>query len=304
MSIRIDLTPQQLKAFLGVAETMSFRRAAERSFVSQPALSRTIAHIEATLGARIFDRDTRKVALTAAGQELLPIARRIVAEFDDSFSDLVRLVEGRSGRVVLGTLPSLGVHMLPAAMARFRTRYPDVRFRLVGRTAAILVAAVESGDVDFVVSTPPPPGGRLLFEPLADDGFVLVCRSDDPLAAARDLPWSVFAERPFIATPPSSSIRPLTEEAFRQAGLSPAPALECAGELPSCGAMVRAGLGIAAVPRLAMCLMGTEGLAAIPLRDPVKTRVIGIVRHEGRSLSTAARRFHDHLVETARVMEA
>lgn len=300
MTIRIDLSPQQLKAFLRVAETSSFRRAAERAFVSQPALSRTIAQIETVLGTRLFDRDTRKVSLTAAGLELLPVARRIVAEFDDSFSDLVRFVEGRSGRVVLGALPSLGVHMLPAAMAGFRATYPDVRFRLIGRTAEILIRAVESGDVDFVVSTPPPFGGRLLFEELLQDAFVLVCRSDDPLAGETDLPWSTLLERPLIATPPSSSIRPLSDDAFREAGLAPEPAFECDGELPICGAMVRAGLGLAAVPKLAMSLMGAEGLAAVPLRDPVKRRTLGIVRHEARSLSTAASRFHDHLIEVAR----
>lgn len=300
MKTRIALTPAQLKAFLNVANTASFRRGAELSFVSQPALSRTIANIEDVIGARLFDRDTRKVALTATGQELIPVARRIVAEFDDSFAELVRFVEGRSGQVVVGTLPSLGVHMLPVAIARFKQSYPDVKFRLIGRTADILISAVESGDVDFVVSTPPPAGSRFLFNQLARDEFVLVCRRDDPLASAKDLPWSTFLERPLIATPPSSSIRPLTDEAFWQAGLSPSPAYECDGELPICGAMVRASLGIAAVPRLAMCLLGSDMLAAVPLRDPVKTRSIGIVRHDARSLSTTAQRFHDHLIKRER----
>lgn len=299
MKTRIAMTPSQLKAFLNVADTASFRKAAELSFVSQPALSRTILNMEAVIGARLFDRDTRKVALTAVGHELLPMARRIVAEFDDSFADLVQFVEGRSGHVVIGTLPSLGVHVLPAAIARFRDDYPDVQFRLFGRTAAVLIAAVERGDVDFALSTRPPPNGRLAFSQLARDEFVLVCRKEDPLAREKALPWSTFENHPLIATPPSSSIRPLTDDAFRRAGLSITPAYECDGELSICGAMVRQGLGITAVPRLAMSLLGADTLAAIPLRSPSAGRSIGIIQHRGRSLSMAAQRFRDQLAQAS-----
>lgn len=297
MKTRIAMSPSQLKAFLNVADTTNFRKAAELSFVSQPALSRTILNMEAEIGARLFDRDTRNVSLTAVGRELLPMARRIVAEFDDSFSDLVQFVEGRSGRVVIGTLPSLGVHIVPAAIARFRTAYPDVQFRLIGRAASVLVAAVETGEADFALSTQPPPGGRLSFIELARDEFVLVCRKDDPLAQERALPWSTFEKHPLIATPPSSSIRPLADDAFRRAGLTITPAYECDGELSICGAMVRQGLGITAVPRLAMSLLGSDSLAAVPLRRPSAGRSVGIIQHQARSLSMAALRFRDQLVE-------
>ncbi|WP_170235551.1 LysR family transcriptional regulator [Verticiella sediminum] len=295
-SVRIPLTPQQLKAFVHLAEAASFRVAAARAHVSQPALSRTIQHIEAVVGARLFDRDTRSVALTAAGRELLPMARRIVAEFDDTFADLVQFVEGRGGRVVIGMLPSMGVHVLPRAIAEFRAAYPGVLFRLRGMSAAPLLAAVEAGEVDFAVGTQPPAGRYLTFTRLGLDEFVLVCREDDPLARERSAAWAVLRTRPLIAVSPSSSIRPLTDTAFAQAGLSITPAYECEGELSICGALVREGLGVMVVPRLATCLLGGGPIAAVPLRRPTVRRAVGIVERKGRSLSAAAQRFRDQLL--------
>ena len=224
--------------------------------------------------------------------------RRIVAEFDDSFSDLVQFVEGRRGRIIVGTLQSLGVHILPAPMARFRRTYPDVQFRVLGRTASVLADAIEAGDVDFALSTRPTVTGQLNYTELAKDDFVLVCREDDPLARETALPWEIFARYPLVATPPSSSIRPLTDATFREAGLSITPAYECDGELSICAAMIQEGLGITAVPRLAMSLLGTDALAAIPLCKPSTGRSIGLIQHMGCSLSTAATRFRDQLENT------
>lgn len=294
---RIALTPQQLKAFLLLADARNFRAAAQQAHVSQPALSRTIQHIETVLGARLFDRDTRRVEFTAAGRELLPMARRIVAEFDDAFAELVQFVEGRAGRVVVGMLPSVGVHVLPRAIARFKASHPDVHFRLRGLSAAPLHQAVAQGEVDFGVGTPPPTGGPLGFVRLWRDEFVLACRSDDPLAAQASVPWSVFQERALIAVSSTSSIRPLTDAAFARAGVPVTPAYECEGELSICGALVREGLGVMAVPRLALSLMGAGPLAAVPLRRPVLGRPIGIVVHPGRSQSVAAQRFRQLLEE-------
>ncbi len=92
--MRISILPQQLAAFAQLARTGSFSETARRQGVSQPALSRSVQQMEAAIGRRLFDRTTRSVVLTPTGQELLPIAERLVAEFDSSFGELARFIDG------------------------------------------------------------------------------------------------------------------------------------------------------------------------------------------------------------------
>src|SRR5882762_8385387 len=94
-------SPQQLEAFLRIAEMGSFSKAARRLAVSQPALSRTIRLMEEDLGVRVFDRDTRNVVLTPAGMELKPIAERLTAEWRSAFGELSQFVAGRRGRITV-----------------------------------------------------------------------------------------------------------------------------------------------------------------------------------------------------------
>lgn len=292
--MRIRLTLQQLEAFLQIAASGSFRAAAEALHVSQPALSRTVRVAEELLGARLFDRDTRHVELSAAGRELLPVARRILAEFDDASSELAQFLEGRSGHVTVAALPSVGVALLPGAIAAFRARQPQVGFSIIEAPAESLLAAVAEGRADFGISVQPAPDQRLHYRHLLDDPFVLLCRQDDALAKRRALPWSVCATRPFLASQPGSSIRPMTDAVFLQKGLAVRPAFD----YPSVGvggAMVAAGLGVAALPRLALRLIDRQGLAAVALHRPEIARRIGLITRAGRSLSPVAQAFLDGL---------
>lgn len=296
---RIDLSLQQLEAFVQVARLGGFRAAAEQVGVSQPALSRTIRQAEQTLGMRLFDRDTRHVAITPAGEELLPIAQRILGEFDSAFSELGQFLQGRSGRVTVAALPSAGTALVPMAIAAFRRQYPQVEFTLTEAPAEALLQAVEDGLVDLGLSVRPQPDQRLQYRHLQDDPMVLLCRGDDDLAQRASAPWNVFAQRPFIASLPHSSIRPITDAVFVQKRMAIRPAFEYPS-VSAGGAMVRAGLGLMAVPRLALELVNMVGLVAVPLVQPQSGRSIGIVTRIGRSLPPASRAFMDMLQALAR----
>ncbi len=293
--MRIPLTPQQLRSFLLVAELKNFRLAADASHVSQPALSRTVQQIEEVLGTLLFDRNTRRVELTPAGTELVPIARRIVGEFDDAFAELSQFIEGRSGRITVAMLPSVGVVLLPAAIASFKAQYPAVEFRLKGLSAGPLLDAIAEGTADIGFSVQPPTNSHFAYQHLLVDDFVLVCRKDHPLATHTELTWAVFQHHPVIAPSSSSSIRPMTDAAFMRLGLSIRPAYECEGELSIGGALIAQGLGVMAVPRLALRLMDLAQLAAVPLKRPLLRRKIGIITRAERTLSTAALNFKSHL---------
>lgn len=293
--MRIDLSIRQLEAFVQVAASGSFRQAAQQLGQSQPALSSAIRRAEQTLGARLFDRDTRHVRITATGQELLPIARRVLRDFDHALGDLGEFMAGRSGHVTVAALPSTSVSLVPRAIAAFLRAHPQVTFSLVEAPAEALLAMVEEGRADFGLSVRPQPRQRLHYRHLRDDPFVLVCRRDDPLAARASVPWSVFATRPCIVSAPHSSIRLVTDAAFLRLRTPVQPVLEFPS-VAACGAMVAAGLGIAALPVLALELANMAELAAVPLARPAVARPIGLVTRVGRSLPPVARAFMDSLV--------
>ncbi|HNJ45384.1 MAG TPA: LysR family transcriptional regulator, partial [Ottowia sp.] len=174
--MRLDLSLRQLEAFVQVADSGSFRRAAARLGQAQPVLSRLIGQAEQTLGARLFDRDTRRVEITPAGRELLPLAQRLLRDFDDTLGDFGAFMAGRSGRVSMVVLPSVSVAWVPRAMAAFARTHPQVNFALAEAPADTLLALLEAGRADFGISVRPAPQQRLHYRHLQDDPFVLVCR--------------------------------------------------------------------------------------------------------------------------------
>lgn len=288
--MRLDLNLRQLEAFVAVAATSSFRQAALQLGQSQPALSRFIRQAEQTLATRLFDRDTRHVSITDAGKELLPIAQRILRDFDDALGDFGEFMAGHSGRVSVAALPSTGIALLPQAIAAFARTHPQVTFTLTEAPADALLALVEEGRADFGISVRPAPRQRLHYSHLLDDPFVLVCRRDDPLATLESVPWSVFAAQPCIVAGQNSSIRPITDAVFLRQRTPVRPVLEYPS-VAACGALVAAGLGITALPMLALQLLNMSELAFVPLQRPNMTRPIGIVTRIGRTLSPVSRIF-------------
>jgi len=300
--MRINVTPQQLKAFLRVADTGSFSEAASQLALSQPALSRTIRVIEESLGIRLFDRDTRNVALTPAGHELRPIALRIVREFDTSFSEFSRFVSGRRGRVVIATLPSMAAVLLPGAVARFRDTRPDVDFQILDAHSGSVQTAVAEGLAEIGLTAQPTPDRDLVYRPLLSDDFGLVCRRDDVLASRESVSWRIFADRPFIAMSSGSSVRAITDAAFLQCGMAIAPLFDC-GFLATARALVHAGLGITALPGLTVPLMAETGLVWRPLVEPTLRRSLGVVHRAGATLAPATQDFISHLQQEVRRRE-
>ncbi|MFC6280155.1 MULTISPECIES: LysR family transcriptional regulator [Polaromonas] len=304
--MRINVTVRQLHAFLEIADEGNFSKAAARLHVSQPALSRTVRLTEDALGARLFDRNTHAVELTPSGRELLPIARRIVSEFNESMSDLARFTEGRRGRVRVTILPSMAQSILSDGIATFCAAHPDIEFLVTAAPADSILASVERGDMDVAITVQPPPDGHFSFRHLLTDEFVLVCRADDPVLhgvlADSPLSWQVFDRRPYVASTVGSSVRAATDHAFMRRGMTVRPAHETS-TVQLAGAMISAGLGVGVLPRIALPLLSQSNLVSRRLESPQETREIGFVTLQGRSLSTASRLFCEHLETLALQMQ-
>ncbi|MET4578356.1 LysR substrate-binding domain-containing protein [Ottowia thiooxydans] len=298
--MRPKLTFSELEAVVYLGETRNFRLAASQAHITQSALSRRIQSAEAKLDARLFDRNTHSVEVTQAGLELLPIAEKMIAEFQDSLSDLSAFIAGRRGTIKISALASTAASILPPAIKELHASHPGVRVSIDTASADQIAGAVAGGNVDFGISIAASPKFRdLHFQELVSDEFLLVCSSEDPLARKRSVDWSVFLERPFIASGPESSVRMITERIFSDSGYAVRPTYE-SPNVALIGVMIANGVGIAALPRLAFPLLNTERVRTVPLRSPVATRRIGLLTRRGRTLPKATNVFLNLLIELNR----
>ncbi len=194
----------------------------------------------------------------------------------------------------MASLPSAAAALLPRAMAEFSRTHPLVTVTLQPLPAEKVLEMVCDGSVDFALSTPPTPNSEITYEPLLRDLFVLICRKADPLSSAKKLSWSVFTDRPFIASGSFTSVRQITNRVLADTDQTIRPRYE-SPNLAVLGAMVAEGLGISAVPRLALRLIDASQLAIVELASPRVFREIGILTRKSRSLPAAAPLFFDVL---------
>lgn len=286
-----------LRLFILVAKTFSFSETARLANVSQPALSRTIRLLEEDMGVRLFDRDTRNVRLTPAGEALLPIVERLTLDFNEAFAELAHTFAGRRGRVVFGALPSFAAGALPNLLRRFEAEYPQVEIVLRDNLSDSLYQQMQDREIDLAVAPPPKSDERAFqFDPLFEDACALVCRADDALDRPGAIPWTALNDRSFVAMAPGSSVRMMTDLAFARAGVGIKPRYECA-QVASVAGLVSAGLGVSALPMSTQSMLHGLDLRWIPLEHPVIQRQIGLAKLANRSLAPAAQAFYDFLVE-------
>lgn len=287
-----------LRLFMHVAHTSSFSETARHANLSQPALSRTIKLLEEELGVRLFDRNSRNVALTAAGAALLPTVERLTGDFDLAFQELQQTFAGQRGRVIVGALPSAAAHILPAIIADFRDTHPQVEIVLRDNLSGALYQQMLDRLIDFAITTPPETEAGFRFDPLMDDECVLVCRNPLVTDRSKPVPWSIFADEPFIAMEPRSSVRLLTDTAFAKADLVVRPLYECS-QLATVGGLISAGLGITLLPRSTLPMLGIGSeLVWRTMAPPRIARTIGVARLENRTLSPAATAFRTAVMAT------
>lgn len=301
MSINVDLL--DLRAFLAIVELESFHRAAETLNLSQPALSRRIQKLETTVGAPLLERTTRHVGVTALGNELIPLVRRMLEEFDNS---LFAMREGSEiGRqvVTLACIPTAAFYFLPRVIRIFNDRFPRIRFRILDLTAVDGLQAVARGEVEFGINLMGASEPGLTFQPLIDDPFVLAASRDHPLMQKDEVTWADLAPYKLISVHRSSGNRTLLDSMLARENLTLNWSYEVTHLSTSLG-LVEAGLGISVLPRLATPQGDHPILDIRPVTSPEISRSIGIVRRRGNVLSPPAQRFYDLLLSTWNSVEA
>jgi LysR family carnitine catabolism transcriptional activator len=288
-----NVSSRQLRAFITLAEQRNFRRAAELSHLSQPAFSALIRGLEELVGARLFDRDTRKVALTAEGQRFIDSARRLLHDLDVALTDLGDHAARKRGRIAMAALPALAAGWLPDVLAEFHAQYPGIELDIADSLSEDCVERVRAGRADFALAAVRAAAPELRTDLFCADRFHLVCRADHALAARRRVTLHDLAGQPFVHLARTSSVRQHIEAAIWPTPMMSVMELE---QLSTVAGMVRAGLGITVVPMLALFHFGHPDLVTRPIRGPELVRQIFVVRSRDRSLSIAAQALYDFLL--------
>ncbi|POA59885.1 MULTISPECIES: LysR family transcriptional regulator [unclassified Pseudomonas] len=292
------MTVKQIRAFLAVAHSMSFALACERLHLSQSALSLTIKALEEGLGGRLFTRNTRNVALTPEGEALLPLARRLIADWDNAEDEMRQRFTLQRGRVTLAAMPSFAGNLLPPILKQFRARYPQVNVTVNDVINEQVLEMVRDREVELGVAFEPQDSTSLAFTPLYVDRFVAVVSRESPLAQRSEIDWQTLLQEPFITLQRPSTVRVMLEEHLRAQGVQLPVEFE-SHQLATVGRMVASGLGVSAVPALCAGQMRELGGHCITLGEPVVERTIGVLTKPGEELSTAAQALFDILREAS-----
>ncbi len=292
------MTVKQLRAFLAVAQSLSFAQACERLHLSQPALSLAIKNLEESLGGQLLTRTTRSVRLTPEGETLLPIARRLLVDWDNTEELLRQHFTLQLGKVAVAAMPSFAGNRLPAALKAFRDAYPRVNVAVHDVINERVMEMVRERRVELGVAFEPAALDGLQFTPLYNDRFVAVVPASSELASRDALSWVDLLGQPFIALQRPSAVRLLLEDSIVALHGKLPVAFE-SHQLATVGRMVAEGLGVSAVPSLCRGQMEELGARCLPLNEPQVERRVGLLHLAGHQLSSAAQAMADVLMAQA-----
>ena len=274
-----------LKAFVAVAETGSFSLAAERLFLTQPAVSKRIAALESELDARLFDRIGRTVTLTEGGYALLPRAQNMLVELEDSIRAISNLSGEIRGTLRFATSHHIGLHRLPPTLKHYTQLYPQVRLDIRFMDSEAACVAVEHGDLELgIVTLPPTPSRKLTTEVIWQDPLDVVVSHNHPLAEKADVTLKQLAEYAAILPATKTYTRQIAERAFSRLDLALEITLST-NYLETIKMLVWVGIGWSLLPNT----MLDKHISKLPVEELSLQRSLGVVYHRERTLSNAAR---------------
>tara|TARA_B110000046_G_scaffold179690_1_gene209264 strand:+ start:1232 stop:2173 length:942 start_codon:yes stop_codon:yes gene_type:complete len=274
----LNVTLRHLRTFIVVAQEGSFNRAAEILSRTQPAITLAVKQLEEYIDLKLLERTTRTVSTTVEGENFLPIAERVVRDFDSAIYDLRATSERRIGHVSMAVVPSVATNLLPEIIKTFSTEFPGINLHLDDDSSRGVQHRVERNEVDFGIGSIWKPNKVLQFTPLFADKLQLICHRDHELAkATKPVRWDQLHSVTFLDTGVTRTLR-----TRQDAG-------ESRFDFPNITtliAMLRSNLGVSILPSLAIPTSSDE-LKSRPLSPPER-RNIYLITRKGWTLSPAA----------------
>ena len=272
-----NFTLRQFQYIVAVAEMMSFRGGAELCNVSQPSLSAQVAEMEAALGVSLFERDRRGVLLTAAGQEIISRARRVLVEADDFIEAANRFVDPLAGTLRIGVIPTIGPYLLPRVVPALRKAYPRMMLIWIEDKTEVLVRSVGHGELDAALLALEADLGDLDHDVLATDPFVLATPPEHKLSrGAKPVNRSQLRGERILLLDDGHCFRDQVLEYCSSAMLEELGFR--ATSLPTLAQMVSTGAGITLLPSIAVPTEASRSQLSIrsfSRPEPFRTIVLG-----------------------------
>ncbi len=277
---------QDFRVFLAVVDFKSFSEAAEQVHLSQPAVSKRIANLESQLNTKLFDRISRKVFLTEAGELLLPRAREILNKLENTRQDINALSGDISGTLSLAISHHLGLHRLPNLLKNFTDRHKAIELDVHFSDSEKAYEGIAQGQFDLAVNTLSPGSKpRITALPLWRDNLFFVCSESHPLAQTKNIDLAELAKHRCLVPDLSTFTGQLLKELFNRKGLVLRPVMST-NFLQTLSKMTEIGLGWSLLPKTLI----TANMVTLPL-DVELSRQLGIIYHSERTLSAAGREF-------------
>jgi DNA-binding transcriptional LysR family regulator len=282
-----DLTSRQLETVVALAEYGSFIAAAALLKTSQPAVTRTIKHVEEVLGVKLFDRSTRSVQITAAGKEFVGVAVRMLNDLKITIRGMRELSDQRRGQVIVSSIMSVANGKLPGLVSEYLLAYPGIEMHVRDGVHGTVMEDVRSGAADFGITYLDDLPDPFQSMPLGKEEFTIVIPRDHKLARKKSLSLHDLEETPLVALPTDSRTRRVIDNAASSLGLSLNHVVTVSQFATMLG-FVRAGVGLAIAPRSGVAGFLGKELSAIPIRGRPLARALGLITLKDREPSPAA----------------
>jgi LysR family hydrogen peroxide-inducible transcriptional activator len=247
-----DLSPRQLQYVVAVAETLGFHKAAERCHVSQPTLSAQVKQLEGVLGVQLFERDRRRVLLTAAGAVVVAHARRVLLQIDDMIAAAKELTEPRSGTFRIGIIPTIAPYLLPDVVPAVRKRFPKLQLVFREEKTDAVVADLREGRLDAGLLALEADIGEWASGHITDDPFVVALPKGHPLSRKKRVAPSELEDEKVLLLDEGHCFRTQALAVCDRAGTKETELR--ATSLSTLTQMVSSGAGITLLPQIAVAV--------------------------------------------------
>ena len=287
-----DLTARQLHAVLAVAEYNSFIAAAAFLKTSQPSLTRTIMRVEDVLGVRLFDRSTRRVAITAAGKEFVAVAERMLNDLRISVRSMREVGEEQRGQIIISSIMSVANGLIPAVAAKYRASRPGIEIILREGVHGAVLEDIRSGTADLGATYVDNVPDFVEAKRVSREVFVVILPRGHALtkiAKRSGVTLTELVNFPLVSLPHESRTRRTIDGVAASAGLT-LRHVATVTQFTTMMSFVRAGVGIAVVPSGAIARLLGKDLAVLKL-SPRLSRDVGLIWLRERELTPAARGF-------------
>ncbi len=297
----MNVTIRQLQVFSSAAKHLSFARAAEELHLTQPAVSMQIKELESAVGLPLFDRGSRKIALTTPGEYFLVHARRMLSALKDASDTMARMKRVETGKLTIAIV-STAKYFVPKLLAEFRREHPSVELHLDVGNREALIARLQGNEVDLGIMGRPPRELDTRAEPFAVNPLALIAAPEHPLTRLSDVPTDLLSNEVFLVREPGSGTRASLEFFLKERRIHPAAIVE----MPSNETIKQAVMANMGVSMLSMHTMALElnvGLIKLLEVDGLPLlRRWHIINLRAKLLSPAAEAFRYFVLENAHDM--